>query len=90
MLYYSEEDINKVIPIYYKRQLLTRATPINVRFCRDCPCFEEDYWQEDPSVVNGWCTRLSYYKTLDDEIPYYVNVNSNSFCNKDDIKEEDV
>lgn len=67
----------------------TVPTEINVRFCRDCPMFEIGYWQENPSIATGWCRRLSDYRTFDDEAPYYVYVNGNSFCNEDDIGEDD-
>ena len=88
MKYYSEEDLRKVIPLHYLRQILARAKPINVRFCRDCPMFEKNYWQKDSEVISGWCRRMSYYETMEDEIPFYVYVNSNSFCNGDDIVDE--
>lgn len=67
----------------------TAPAKINVRFCRDCPCFQANYWQKDPTVVSGWCKRLSYYETMDDETPYYVYVNSDNFCNEDNIGEND-
>ena len=63
---------------------------INVRFCRTCPLFEPDRIQYDPSITRGWCRRMSYYEPiLDNELPHYVYVNSNSFCNEDDIGNED-
>lgn len=86
MRYYSEEYVRNthLIPVEYNAPQI-----INVRFCHDCPCFQVNYWQKDPSVVSGWCKRLSYYETMDNEEPYYVYVNSNSFCNEDNIGEED-
>lgn len=84
--YLKNTRFNKILDIMDEESL---DESINVRFCRDCPCFEANYWQKDSTIVNGWCKRLSYYETLDDEIPYYVYVNSNSFCNEDDIGDED-
>ena len=89
MKYYSEKDLDSILDIRDRRLTRLKLTPINVRFCRDCPCFQINYWQKDPSVVSGWCKRLSYYETMDDEAPYYVYVNSNTFCNEDDIGDED-
>lgn len=68
----------------------TAPAKINVRFCRNCPYFEANYWLKDSIIVNGWCKRLSYYETLDNEAPYYVYVNRNSFCNEDDIEGENL
>lgn len=89
MKYYSEKDLDSILDIRDRRLTRLKLTPINVRFCRDCPCFQINYWQKDPSVVSGWCKRLSYYETMEDEAPYYVYVNSNTFCNEDDIGDED-
>lgn len=103
MTYYSREileqylkdtRLNKILDIIdetepYLTEGKTVPANINVRFCRNCPCFQVNYWQQDPSVVSGWCKRFSYYETMDNEEPYYVYVNSNSFCNEDDIQEED-
>lgn len=89
MKYYSEDDIRELVSEVESNCLFAHSTPINVRFCRDCPCFQINYWQKDPSVVSGWCKRLSYYETMEDEAPFYVYVNSNSFCNEDDIGDED-
>lgn len=95
MKYYSR----KILEQYLKNTRLSKILDImdeepldesiNVRFCRDCPMFEANYWQESPSIVTGWCRRMSDYRTFDDEAPYYVYVNSNSFCNEDDIGEDD-
>lgn len=64
---------------------------INVRFCRDCDLFEENYYQPDPeNYREGWCRRYSYYLTFEDEYPHYVYKNSNDFCNEDLIGDEDV
>lgn len=63
---------------------------IKVRFCRDCSLFEPCLHQYDPNITQGWCRRMSYYEPiLDNELPYYVYVNSNSFCNEDDIGNEE-
>lgn len=64
---------------------------INVRFCRTCPLFESNRIQYDSNVIQGWCRRMSYYEPLleDNELPHYVYVNSNSFCNEDDIGNEE-
>lgn len=88
MNYYSEKDLDSILDIRDRRLIKMKFKPINVLFCRDCPYFQPYYWQIDSSIVNGWCKRLSYYETLDGETPYYVNVNSNNFCNKDDIGDE--
>ena len=66
-----------------------RGFTINVRFCRDCPLFEIYSFQPERYFQYGWCRRMSYYDTFDNECPHYVDVNSNSFCNEDDIKKED-
>lgn len=103
MTYYSREileqylkdtRLNKILDIIdetepYLTEGKTVPANIHARFCRDCPCFQINYWQKDPSVVSGWCKRLSYYETMEDELPFYVYVNSNSFCNEDDIGDED-
>lgn len=89
MKYYSEQELAYFLNTKDLNTLMIACHPIKVRFCRDCPCFETNYWQKDPTVVSGWCKRLSYYETLNDETPYYVYVNSNNFCNEDNIKEED-
>ena len=85
MKYYSEEELKHILPLHYWQQVIKRNTPINVRFCRDCPLFEPNYWQKDSAVTCGWCRRMSYYEIMEDEPPFYVYVNSNSFCNEDDI-----
>lgn len=85
MKYYSEEELKHILPLHYWQQVIKRNTPISVRFCRDCPLFEPNYWQKDPVVTCGWCRRMSHYETMEDEPPFYVYVNSNSFCNEDDI-----
>ena len=93
MKYYSTEVLKHWIPTSKWLAAMESRQPkevINVRFCRDCPLFEPDYWQNDPSITVGWCRRLSYYEFLDDEVPYYVYVNSNSFCNEDDINDDDM
>ena len=87
MKYYGEEFLIKN-GFTNKAQLFKYPDDIHVRFCRDCPLFEPNYWQADPSITVGWCKRLSYYETLDNEVPYYVYVNSNSFCNEDDINDD--
>lgn len=84
--YLKNTRLNKILDIMDEEPL---DESINVRFCRDCPMFEANYWQENPSIVTGWCRRMSDYRTFDDEAPYYVYVNSNSFCNEDDIGEDD-
>ena len=88
MNYYSETDLNSVLDIRDRRVIQKKFTPVNIRFCRDCPMFEKHYWQKNPSLETGWCRRMSYYRTYDDETPYYVYVNENSFCNEDDIEDE--
>ena len=89
MKYYSEADLaailDTVLDIRDKQSAQMKLMPIKVRFCRDCPLFEPNYWQKDPVVTIGWCRRMSHYETMEDEPPFYVYVNSNSFCNEDDI-----
>lgn len=89
MKYYNEQELAYFLKTEDLNTITIACHPVNIRFCRDCPCFQVNYWQKDPTVVSGWCKRLSYYETMDDEIPYYVYVNSNNFCNEDDIKESD-
>ena len=90
MIYCSEEYMRNRAAITNDQETDYTSPPlIKIRFCRDCPMFEVNYWQKNPSIVTGWCRRMSYYRTYDDEAPYYVYVNSNSFCNEDDIREED-
>lgn len=101
MTYYSREILeqylkdSKILDIIDETEpyLTTGKTVpanIKIRFCRDCPLFELNYWQPDGALLqHGWCRRMSYYNTLDNEAPYYVYVNSNRFCNEDDISEED-
>lgn len=89
MNYYSEKDLDSILDIRDRRLVKMKFKPINVCFCRDCPLFEANYWQKNPSVVSGWCKRLSYYETMEDEVPFYVYVTSNGFCNEDDIGDED-
>lgn len=89
MNYYSEKDLDSILDIRDRRLIKMKFKPINVRFCRDCPCFQINYWQKDPSVISGWCKRLSYYETMEYEAPFYVYVNSNNFCNEDNIGDED-
>lgn len=59
------------------------GTTIDVQFCRDCKYFEPNYWQDVtyPEDV-GWCRRLSYTDTYDDETPYYIYVTASDFCNR--------
>lgn len=89
MKYFSKEEI--IAQGWANAAQLHRIEDkaINVRLCRDCPFFELYSWQPDkPDTQYGWCRRMSYYITFDDEVPYYVDVNSKSFCNEDDITEE--
>lgn len=87
MRYYSEEDLK--IPLHYRRQVIEQADPIDITFCRDCDLFEPNYWQPDPETcLYGWCKGRSYYETLDDEEPYYIYTNTNSFCDKRTIAHE--
>ena len=82
MKYVNEEFVNEEEMMSAEGQ----GYVIKVRFCHACPLFEPDRIQYDPNVIRGWCRRMSYYESiLDNELPYYVYVNSNSFCNEDDI-----
>ena len=81
MRYYSEEDLK--VPLHYRRQILETAKPIEISFCHDCPLFEANYWQPNPETqVEGWCRGRSYYRTFEDELPVFFYTNSNSFCDK--------
>lgn len=89
MKYFYQNDIVKQGWANLAQLSRCSAKPINVRFCRDCPFFEYDGIQPDEGVKHGWCRRMSYYKTFDNDWPHYVHVNDNSFCNEDDIGEEE-
>lgn len=80
MKYFYENDIVKQGWANYAQLNRGSARPINVRFCRDCPLFEPDGFQPDPSITKGCCHRMS-----DEDFPFYVDVTSNSFCNEDEI-----
>lgn len=56
---------------------------INVQFCRSCPFFQPNGIQPEKSITRGWCARLS-----DEELPHYIRVTSNDFCNEDAIKND--
>jgi len=62
---------------------------INVRFCRDCPLFEITGTKPNSNIQEGWCRNKSCY-SLDLPYSFYVIVNSNSFCNEDDIVMEEL
>ena len=82
MKYYSEEDLRKIIPLHYLRQILAYAKPINVRFCRDCHNFEKEHYS---STKRGWCRDLSWWEDENDQRLIYVL--DDHFCNEDDINE---
>lgn len=89
MEYYNIAEISTLFAAEDINTIENFCTPIKVRFCRDCPFFELNYWQPDePDIQYGWCRRMSYYRTFDNESPYYISVNSKSFCNEDDITRE--
>ena len=89
MKYYSEKDLNEILDARDRRILRQTKTPIEVSFCRDCELFEQDYWQPNlETCIEGWCRGRSYYLTYDDEVPHYVYTDSNSFCDKRTIVNE--
>ena len=55
---------------------------INVQLCRSCPMFQPDGIQTEKPIVHGWCARLS-----DEDLPHYIRVTTNDFCNENNIKE---
>ena len=66
-----------------------REHTINVRFCRDCPLFEYDSVQGKLPRRHGICKRLSRDISFAGEWPRYVHTYEDSFCNEDDIGNED-
>lgn len=87
MKYFYENDIVKQGWASYSQLEKSSSRPINVRFCRDCPLFEVNGIQPDEGVRHGWCKRMSFWDTIEGEIPHYVRVDNSSFCNEDDIKD---
>ena len=88
MTYYSEKDLKDILDARDRRVLKYTKQPIEISFCRDCELFEPDYWQPNPEIQVGWCRGRSYYRTYDDEYPYYVYTNSNSFCDKRTVNKD--
>lgn len=80
MKYFYENDIVKQGWANYAQLNRSSAKPINVRICRECPMFEPNGIQPDKGVCHGWCRRLS-----NEDVPYYVRVDDNDFCNEDKI-----
>lgn len=83
MKYFYENDIVKQGWASHTQLERASAKPINVRFCRDCPYFDINGIQPDKGVIHGICLRLS-----DDVLHHYIRVNDNSFCNENDIGDE--
>ena len=88
--FFNKEQLDTVLDARDRRLIELTLKPIEVQFCRDCPLFEHYYWQSDSDVEVGWCRGRSYYRTFDDESPYYVYVNSNSFCDPKTILDREV
>lgn len=82
MKYYSMNEIVKQGWANYAQLNRASATPINVRFCRDCPKFDIDGLQPVPGIVRGSCLRMS-----DENVPFYVDVTDRDFCNEDNFNE---
>ena len=82
MQYYSKKDLDKILDVRDRRTIQLTLTPIEITFCRGCKFFERDYYQSDPDVETGWCRGRSYHLVYDNERPYYVETNSESFCDK--------
>ena len=89
MKYFYLNDIVKQGWANYAQLNRCSAMSINVRFCRDCPNFEIYGIQPDAGVTRGWCRRMSFWDTIEGEIPHYVRVNDSSFCNEDEIHDDD-
>ena len=60
-----------------------QGVAIEVRLCRSCPFFQPDGLQFEKPIIHGCCMRLS-----DEELPHYIKVTTNDFCNANSIKEE--
>ena len=80
MKYYNEDDIRELVSEIESSYLFAHSTPINVRFCCDCPLFDINGIQPDPGIIHGRCLRFS-----DEHVPYYVRVKDSDFCNEDNI-----
>ena len=81
MKYFYENDIVKQGWANYAQLNRGSAKSINVRFCRDCSFFKPNFCQPEESLLqDGWCRRMS-----DEDVPFYVDVTSNSFCHEDEI-----
>lgn len=83
MKYYSMNEIVKQGWANYAQLNRASAKPINVRLCRECPMFVPNGIQPDEGIRHGWCARMT-----DEEVPYYVHVDNNDFCNEDKIEDE--
>ena len=82
MKYFYEKDICELVNESEVNYLFAHSTPINVRFCRDCPKFDINGIQPDPGIIHGLCLRFS-----DEHVPYYVRVDDTDFCNEDKIED---
>lgn len=83
MKYFYEKDICELVNESEVNYLFAHSTPINVRFCRDCPKFDINGIQPDPGITRGLCLRFS-----DEHVPYYVRVKDSDFCNEDNIGDQ--
>ena len=80
MKYYSEDDVRELVSETESMYLFAHSTPINIRFCRDCPYFISDYIPDEVGRYSGWCEWRS-----EGENGWHYDVMEDSFCNEDDI-----
>ena len=85
MKYVSEEFVNEEEMMSAEGQ----GYVIKVRFCRDCPLFEYDSVQRELPRRHGICNRLSRDIMFTGVWPHYVHTYEDSFCNEDNIRNED-
>ena len=85
MKYVNEEFVNKEEMMSAEEQ----GYVIKVRFCRDYPLFEYDSIQCELPRRHGICNRLSHNNVFKGEWPHYIHTYEDSFCNEDDIGNED-
>ena len=63
---------------------------IKVRFCRDCPYFEQEHPIIDPNGDLGICTYKTDFAVFDDEPIHWYFTNKNSFCDENTLGDEDA
>lgn len=80
MKYYSEDDVRELVSETEALYLFAHTTPIEVRYCHDCPYFISDYIPDEEGRYSGWCEWRS-----ESEEGWHYEVMEDSFCNEDDI-----